>query len=87
MVKKIISLIVSTRLTAILFITFSAAMGIGTFIESMHGTDAARILIYNAFWFELMMVLFLINFIIFDECVAQFCLSIFLYKIWAVIAK
>ena len=63
MVKKIISLIVSTRLTAILFITFSAAMGIGTFIESMHGTDAARILIYNAFWFELMMVLFLINFI------------------------
>ena len=63
MVKKVISLIVSTRLTAILFITFSAAMGIGTFIESMHGTDAARILIYNAFWFELMMVLFLINFI------------------------
>ena len=58
MVKKIISLIVSTRLTAILFITFSAAMGIGTLIESMHGTDAARILIYNAFWFELMMVLF-----------------------------
>ena len=63
MVKKVISLIVSTRLTAILFITFSAAMGIGTFIESMHGTDAARILIYNAFWFELMMVLFLIKFI------------------------
>ena len=36
---------------------------IGTFIESMHGTDAARILIYNAFWFEIMMILFLINFI------------------------
>ena len=63
MVEKIISLLVSNRLTAILFITFSAAMGIGTFIESMHGTDAARILIYNAFWFEIMMILFLINFI------------------------
>ena len=63
MVKKIISLLVSNRLTAILFITFSAAMGIGTFIESMHGTDAARILVYNAFWFEIMMILFLINFI------------------------
>ena len=63
MVEKIISLLVSTRLTAILFITFSAAMGIGTFIESMHGTDAARILIYNALWFEIMMILFLINFI------------------------
>ena len=63
MVKKVISLLVSNRLTAILFITFSAAMGIGTFIESMHGTDAARILVYNAFWFEIMMILFLINFI------------------------
>ena len=63
MVEKIISLLVSNRLTAILFITFSAAMGIGTFIESMHGTDAARILIYNALWFEIMMILFLINFI------------------------
>ena len=63
MVKKVISLLVSTRLTAILFITFSAAMGIGTFIESMHGTDAARILVYNAFWFEIMMILFLMNFI------------------------
>ena len=63
MVKKIASLIVSTRLTAILFLTFSAAMGVGTFVESMHGTDAAKILIYNAFWFELMMLLFLINFI------------------------
>ena len=63
MVKKVISLLVSTRLTAILFITFSAAMGVATFIESMHGTDAAKILVYNAFWFELMMILFLINFI------------------------
>ena len=63
MVEKIISLLVSNRLTAILFITFSASMGVGTFIESMHGTDAARILVYNAFWFEIMMILFLINFI------------------------
>ena len=63
MVKKVISLLVSTRLTAILFISFSAAMGVATFIESMHGTDAAKILVYNAFWFEIMMILFLINFI------------------------
>ena len=63
MVEKIISLLVSNRLTAILFITFSVSMGVGTFIESMHGTDSARILVYNAFWFEIMMILFLINFI------------------------
>jgi hypothetical protein len=27
-------------------------MGAGTFIESKYNTDTARILIYNAWWFE-----------------------------------
>ena len=62
MVKKLISILVSTRLTAFLFISFSAAMAAGTFIESMHGTDASKILVYNAFWFEIMMILFVVNF-------------------------
>ena len=56
MVKKLISILVSTRLTAFLFISFSAAMAAGTFIESMHGTDASKILVYNAFWFEIIIV-------------------------------
>ena len=60
--KKLISILVSTRLTAFLFISFSAAMAAGTFIESMHGTDASKILVYNALWFEIMMILFVINF-------------------------
>jgi cytochrome c-type biogenesis protein CcsB len=62
MVKKIISILVSTRLTAFLFISFSAAMAAGTFIESFYGTDASKILVYNAFWFEIMMILFVVNF-------------------------
>ena len=62
MVKKIISILVSTRFTAFLFISFSSAMAAGTFIESFHGTDASKILVYNAFWFEIMMILFVINF-------------------------
>ena len=62
MVKKLISILVSTRLTAFLFISFSAAMAAGTFIESMHGTDASKILVYNALWFEIMMVMFVVNF-------------------------
>tara|TARA_Y200000002_G_scaffold97650_1_gene79036 strand:+ start:312 stop:3374 length:3063 start_codon:yes stop_codon:yes gene_type:complete len=37
-------------------------MAAGTFIESMHGTDASKILVYNAFWFEIMMILFVVNF-------------------------
>ncbi len=49
---------------ALLFIVFAAALGVGTFIENDHGTDAARILIYNSRWFELLMVLFIINFVL-----------------------
>jgi len=53
----------STRLMAILFITFAVAMAFGTFIESKYSTDTARIYIYNAWWFEAIMVFFVINFI------------------------
>jgi hypothetical protein len=42
--------------------SLSSAMGAGTFIESKYNTDTARIMIYNAWWFEVL-VLFVINFI------------------------
>ena len=60
--KKIVSFLISTRFTAVLFILFPLSMGIGTFIESYYNTTTAKILIYNAWWFELMMVFFVINF-------------------------
>ncbi|WP_264523831.1 cytochrome c biogenesis protein CcsA [Flavobacterium sp. N502536] len=60
--KKIFSFLFSTRLMAVLFLTFAIAMGVGTFIESKYNTDTARILIYNTWWFEAIMVFFLINF-------------------------
>jgi len=53
----------STRLMAILFIAFATAMAFGTFIENWYGTTTARIWIYNAWWFEAIMVFFMINFI------------------------
>ncbi|WP_185781646.1 cytochrome c biogenesis protein CcsA [Croceivirga lutea] len=53
----------STRLMALLFIVFAAAMGIGTFIESKYSTETARIFIYNAKWFEAIMLFFVINFL------------------------
>lgn len=62
MTKKIISLLFSTRLMAILFIAFASAMAAGTFIEDAYNTETARIIIYNAWWFEAIMALFLINF-------------------------
>jgi cytochrome c biogenesis factor len=61
--KKIASILFSTRLMAMLFIIFAIAMGAGTFIESKYNTDTARIWVYNSWWFEAIMVFFLINFI------------------------
>ncbi|MFV5692093.1 cytochrome c biogenesis protein CcsA [Flavobacterium sp. LT1R49] len=63
MIKKIFSILFSTRLMAMLFLTFAIAMGTGTFIESKYNTDTAKILVYNAWWFEAIMVFFMINFI------------------------
>lgn len=60
--KKLISFLISTRLTAFLFIVYALAMAIGTFIENDYGTVTAKILIYNATWFELILVVFVINF-------------------------
>lgn len=61
--KKIFSFLFSTRLMALLFISYAVAMATGTFIESKYNTDTAKILVYNAWWFEAIHVFFLINFI------------------------
>jgi len=60
--KKLFSILFSTRLMAMLFLIFAAAMGAGTFIESYYNTDTARIWIYNTRWFEVIMIFFVINF-------------------------
>lgn len=61
--KKLFSFLFSTRLMAVLFLVFAAAMAAGTFIEDAYNTDTARIIIYNAWWFEVIMVFFMINFL------------------------
>ena len=63
MEKKIYSILSSSRLMAILFLGFAVAMAVGTFIESKYNTDTARILVYNSWWFEGIMLFFVINFI------------------------
>jgi cytochrome c-type biogenesis protein CcsB len=63
MEKKIVSFLFSTRLMALLFLGFAVAMATGTFIESKYNTDTARIWIYNSWWFEAIMLFFMINFI------------------------
>jgi cytochrome c biogenesis factor len=60
--KKIFSLFFSTKLMAVLFLVFAAAMGIATFIENDFGTQTAKALVYNSVWFEMIMLFFTINF-------------------------
>ncbi len=61
--KKILDFLFSTRLMAILFLVFATAMAVGTFLEDMHSTAYARIYVYNAKWFEFVMLLLAINFL------------------------
>ncbi|MBL6646761.1 MAG: cytochrome c biogenesis protein CcsA [Flavobacteriaceae bacterium] len=58
-----VRILFSTRLTAVLFIVFCVAMAVGTFVESVHDTATARIWIYNAWWFEAIMGVFVLNFL------------------------
>lgn len=65
MQNKIANILFSTRLTAVLFIVFAAAMVTGTFLDAGQDTSPTpltRNLIYNAWWFEAIMVFFVINF-------------------------
>ena len=60
--KNIFNFLYSTRLTAVLFFIFALAMGVATFIENDFGTQTSKALVYNSWWFEAIMVFFVINF-------------------------
>ena len=61
--KKIFDFLFSTKLMAVLFLVFAASMAVATFIENDYGTPTARKLVYASWWFELIMLIFMINFI------------------------
>ena len=66
MQKKLASILFSTRLTAMLFLGFAISMAIGTFMDRASETSPtpySRELIYEAWWFEAIMLLFAINFV------------------------
>lgn len=66
MQKKIANFLFSTKLMAVLFIVFAVAMAVGTILDrnmDTSPTPLTRNLIYNAWWFEAIMVFFVINFI------------------------
>ncbi|WP_188655109.1 cytochrome c biogenesis protein CcsA [Yeosuana aromativorans] len=65
MLDKISKILFSTRLTAVLFLVFAAAMATGTILDAGQSTSPTpytRTLIYNAWWFEAILLFFVINF-------------------------
>jgi len=61
--RKIQNIFISTRTTAVLLLVYAIAMAYATFLENDFGTPTAKALIYEAKWFEAIMVLLILNFI------------------------
>ena len=61
--KKLQNILISTRTMAVLLLVYAAAMGYATFLENDYGTPTAKALIYEAKWFEFVMLLLILNFI------------------------
>jgi cytochrome c-type biogenesis protein CcsB len=62
-IDQLKAILFSTKLMAVLFIIYALAMAVGTFVENSFTTLTAREWIYNAWWFEVIMIFFVINFI------------------------
>ncbi|NQX98285.1 MAG: cytochrome c biogenesis protein ResB, partial [Flavobacteriales bacterium] len=63
MLQSIKNILFSTKLTAVLLLAFAFSIGYATFIENDYGTPASKALIFNTRWFELIMLLLIINLI------------------------
>lgn len=59
--RQIWNYLTSLSAMAFLLLVLAFAMAIATFIETSYGTPAARVLVYNAWWFELIWLLLAIN--------------------------
>lgn len=70
--KALKQIFLSTTTMGLLMLVFLSAVGIATFIENSDSTEAAKILVYNATWFELVLGLLLLNLIY----------NTFRYKMW-----
>ncbi len=59
--KKLIQFIFSMPLAGIILLVLAGSMAVATFIENDFGTLAARELVYNALWFEVLIFIFAVN--------------------------
>lgn len=61
--KKILNLFFSTKAALVLLLILLISMAAATFIEDKYDTITAKLFIYNAKWFEALMLLLVLNFI------------------------
>lgn len=61
--EKLQNILISTKTMAVLLLVYAVSMAYATFLENDYGTPTAKALIYEAKWFELIMLLLIINFI------------------------
>lgn len=59
--KKIVSFLFSMFFSVLLLIMFAISIAYATFIENDYGTPVAQALIYQAWWFELLLTVGMIN--------------------------
>ena len=61
MMDKLLSSLFSMRYMTVGLILFLLGIGTATFIESIYGIQSAKIIIYNATWFEILLVYLALN--------------------------
>lgn len=61
--SKIIKILFSPKLAVLALFSFAVAMATATFIENDFGTQTAFTVIYNSWWFEMIMVIIGLNFL------------------------
>jgi cytochrome c-type biogenesis protein CcsB len=59
--KKILDTLFSMHAAIVLMLIFAFAIGAATFIENDYGTQTAKALVYNAKWFEFLLLLLALN--------------------------
>jgi cytochrome c-type biogenesis protein CcsB len=59
---KFFKFLFSGTFMGILLIVFAVSIGYATFIENDYGSVTAKLLVYNAKWFEVVMILMIVNF-------------------------
>ena len=61
--QKIVGIFFSMKSMSLSLIAFLIGIGAATFIESLYGIQSAKIIIYNATWFELLLFYLTLNLI------------------------